>query len=370
MPGSRANDAPPAWVLGSADAPSVEIWGLTPAERLRRSLGRAGCRAVKALDWGEAKIPQTSGSALLLRGDAIFDERLIHALVASPNTVLTAPRAEGDAWGGPVAAHVDAKRIPAALALLRDPGGAPTPRGVRLLLPGQLAPAGTAVLRKSEPPYLFPARAEDASAIEAHLFAASDKGVTDLVTRWVWPRPARAVTRGLARAGVHPNTVTAASGILAIVATVLFAGGAFALGLCVAWLMTLLDTVNGKLARVTLTSSRLGGAFDHGLALVHPPIWYLAWGLGLPSGFGMATAVVVAGYVAGRSLEALFLHAFKFETHCWRPVDALFHTISAGRNPNLILLSVGTLGGRPDLGMVMVALWTVVSLAFQGIRLL
>ena len=42
---------------------------------------------------------------------------------------------------------------------------------------------------------------------------------------------------------------------------------------------------------------------------------------------------------------------------------------TARRNPNLILLSVGALGGRPDLGLVMVALWTAASLGFHGLRL-
>ena len=61
--------------------------------------------------------------------------------------------------------------------------------------------------------------------------------------------------------------------------------------------------------------------------------------------------------------------AFDIETHSWRPIDSLFRTITARRNPNLILLSVGALGGRPDLGMWMVALWTLVSLGFHSARL-
>jgi phosphatidylglycerophosphate synthase len=45
--------------------------------------------------------------------------------------------------------------------------------------------------------------------------------------------------------------------------------------------MTLLDTVDGKLARVTVASSKFGHVLDHGVDIVHPPFWYLAWGLGL-----------------------------------------------------------------------------------------
>ncbi len=54
------------------------------------------------------------------------------------------------------------------------------------------------------------------------------------------------------------------------------------------WLMTFLDTVDGKLARVTVTSSRLGDVLDHGLDIIHPPLWYIAWGVGLTTAINAA----------------------------------------------------------------------------------
>ncbi len=114
---------------------------------------------------------------------------------------------------------------------------------------------------------------------------------------------------------------------------------------------------------------QLGDVLDHGLDLLHPPFWYLAWGLGVGGDHTLATGVVVGGYVVGRLLEGAFLAAFRFETHSWRPMDAAFRTVTARRNPNLILLSVGTLAGHPDTGLVMVALWTGVSLLFHLVRL-
>jgi len=182
--------------------------------------------------------------------------------------------------------------------------------------------------------------------------------------------PAAAATRVLARRGVHPNTVTIASWILAIAAALLFASGRFGLGLVAAWVMTFLDTVDGKLARVTLTTSPFGHVLDHGLDLLHPPFWYLAWGFGESGAIDAATAVVVIGYLAGRLLEGLFLFYFGMETHCWKPIDSLFRTITARRNPNMILLTVGALAGEPGQGMLMVAIWTAVSISFHSIRLL
>jgi len=92
----------------------------------------------------------------------------------------------------------------------------------------------------------------------------------------------------------------------------------------------------------------------------------LTGGFGLDDSFGTTTAVVVIGYVIGRLLEGAFILLFQIETHCWRPIDSLFRTVTARRNPNMILLTVGTLAGRPDLGLVMVAIWTVAGFVCAG----
>jgi len=243
------------------------------------------------------------------------------------------------------------------------------PPGLRGVGPRELASGYIAALRKYEPAYLYPARPESAREVEARTFEAAYKGSTDLVTKWLWPRPARAVTRWLAVRAVQPNTVTVASWALAIAAGWLFAVGSFGPGLVLAWLMTFLDTVDGKLARVTMRSSQFGHVLDHSLDLLHPPFWWFAWGWGIGAPFAPETWIVVGGYLVGRLEEGIFLLAFRIEIHCWRPIDGLFRTITARRNPNLLLLSVGTLGGRPDLGLAMVALWTVASLGFHAVRI-
>jgi phosphatidylglycerophosphate synthase len=213
----------------------------------------------------------------------------------------------------------------------------------------------------------MPLTAETARAVEKRQFQGSYKGVTDLVTKHYWPAPARVVTRWCALAGITPNQVTFASFLLVLLAMWLFWTGQFGWGLVAAWVMTFLDTVDGKLARVTLTSSKIGNVFDHGVDLVHPPFWWWAWVVGVQMGPhpiaepGIVLWVVLGGYVAQRLLEGAFLAAFKLEMHAWRPFDGLFRQITARRNPNLILLTLSCLAGRPDLGMVAVAVWTALS---------
>jgi phosphatidylglycerophosphate synthase len=362
---STPRDAsPPAARILRHTGADVRIFGLTCAERLRRAFLRAGCRDVAVVDAGDAEAHGAT-SAVVCRSDVILDERLAVGLVARRDALLVVPEL------GAIAAHVAAADLATAQAIVcgREPPAALP--SLTASGPEALAPAWLANLRKREPAWVCAALPELAGEIEERAFAASYKGVTDLVTRWLWPRPALAATRWCARRGISPNQVTVASWLLAILAAWLFVRGFFAIGLVVAWAMTFLDTVDGKLARVTLTSSRVGDVLDHGLDLLHPPFWYLAWGIGVGAthGLALATGVVVAGYVVGRLLEGAFLAAFRIETHSWRPLDAAFRTVTARRNPNLILLSVGTLCLRPDLGLVMVALWTVASLAFHSVRL-
>jgi len=187
------------------------------------------------------------------------------------------------------------------------------------------------------------------------------------------------VTRFCVRHGISPNTVTAASYALTAVATLSFALGdrAFGLGLAAAWLMTFLDTVDGKLARTTLTSSRLGHVLDHGLDLVHPPIWWaaFAWGLAGDRPLGQqedlvaSLAIVVGGYLVGRLLEGVFMLAFGIEMFIWRPFDRLFRLVIARRNPNLVLLTLGVATGHPRAGFHAVAAWTLGSIAIQLVRI-
>jgi len=349
---------------------SVELWGLSSQERLRRQLRVAGI-----VDWCDPAAVPDGRDAILLRGDYLFEDRTIADLVNNPGFVLCVADAAGREQA--VAAHVPGVSAPVAHRYLdgeEDPRGGP----FRVGDPASLSSAYVGKLLKATVPRVLPIRAERAAGLERRLFDGSYKGVTDLVTKWVWPRPARWFTGICARRGIRPNSVTLTSLILVLTALGAFALGGYAIGLVAAWVMTFLDTVDGKLARVTIDYSPFGHRFDHGIDLISPPLWYLAWGWGLP-GQGLEALgltlrgtflVLLAAYVAGRLVEATFNALMnKFSIFTWRPVDSYFRLIMARRNPNLIFLTLSVVAGRPDLGLVMVTVWTVLSGLFLLVRL-
>jgi len=349
----------PSVVTGQIVGDSLlRVWNLPSAERLRRQLRRAGATA-----------PANGAMrCVLLRADWVFDEALVRSLVRRKEDA--ALLAED---GSCVALSVPAARRDAAAAALTQGRSLD---GVPGFAPAALADSYNDALRKREPPYLLPLRADNVRAVEARVFAGSYKGVTDFVTLYLWPRPARTFTRWCANLHISPNMVTSLSLVLVLLAMWAFWNGQFVWGLAAAWPMTFLDTVDGKLARVTLRSSPWGNVFDHSIDLIHPPFWWWAWIVGL-SAYGtpleqpsLVLWVIVAGYVLQRLEEGLFMQWFKMDMHVWQRFDSALRLVTARRNPNLVILTVAMLFGRPDLGIQIVAVWVVVCLVLHGMRLL
>lgn len=361
-----SSELPTYRIIGSSP---VQLWSIDNGERLHRLMRRAGLTTDRADSPADKAV-------LLIRADHVYEEGVIKALIGHPGRVLTSEN------GRPVAAHLLAGGDLAGAQNLveagRAVGTAALPAGlVALSDPAGLATTYNHALRKRARPYVLPLTAETAPIIEKRMFNGAYKGVTDLVTKYVWPVPALAATRWCAKQRISPNAVTSVSFLFMMAAMWLFWIGAFLPGLACAWAMCFLDTVDGKLARVTLTSSKFGNAFDHGIDLIHPPFWYYAWYVGqgsIASGsYGiqqdLALWIILAGYVLGRLQEGLFIWLYRIEIHTWRPIDSWFRLITARRNPNLAILTVAALLREPGAGFVAVAGWTVISFAFHCWRI-
>lgn len=347
-----SDSRPAAFIAGESEA---VVFGLSTRERLEIQLPRA------KID--KAETAETAD--FLLSAAHVYGASVLEALAkAAPGTALTDDKGRLAAIVGP-ADVAEAERDIS--------GGAPAPEGA--LNGAELAGRYDKALRKRADPMVRRVGPRGVAEAEQQIFDATYKGVTDFVTKYLWPRPALRAVRFCVRHGITPNQVTYASIALVFATFWLFWVGQFWLGLVVGWFMTFLDTVDGKLARATLTSSPIGNILDHGTDLIHPPFWWWAWAVGLfATGRGsdyvwLALGVILVGYVLQRVLEGIFIHGFGMHVHIWRPFDSFFRVITARRNPNMAILTVATVVGAPRQGFIAVAVWVAIGLVVHAVQI-
>lgn len=326
------------------------IWGMTNAERGRRLV---------------EKLQGNISGSLWINMTFAFDPQWIQHVHDNPGTIVTFD-------GIPVLAHLETDEDTQALAALT------VPAGMTVMEYHNKPQIHNASLRKLETPFVRELNAETVKDIERQSYFGAYKGVTDILTKYLWPELALVLTRLAARLGMTPNMVTGIGAIGCVAATFLFYYGHFWSGMAAGFVFMVLDTVDGKLARCTITSSFWGNIFDHGLDLVHPPFWWVAWafglgavGLALPEDqLRLALIVILGGYVLQRVIEGIFIRAFGQHIHVWRPMDSWFRLITARRNPNMVLLFISLIFGRPDIGLIAVAWWTLISLAVHMVQIM
>jgi phosphatidylglycerophosphate synthase len=325
------------------------IWGMTNAERARRLAEGAAANGRRTAD----------GHALFVDLAFAFDPLLVRIALDRPGVAIT----RGDIL---VIGHLPVDANPAALG----------PEIERLAL-GNGTKLYNEQLRKYEVPFIERLEPSSRRDIERASYFGAYKGVTDVLTKYVWPEFALVLTRIAAGIGMTPNMVTAIGGALCVLATVAFYFGHYWSGMAMAFGFMVLDTVDGKLARCTITSSKWGNVFDHGIDLIHPPFWWYAWGVGLAAEnlalsspvFWLVIGSIVAGYVLQRLIEGIFIKRYAMDIHVWRRFDSHFRLVTARRNPNMAILLLCTLFGRPDVGLIAVAIWTIVSLIVHAVQL-
>ncbi|MBV9840260.1 MAG: CDP-alcohol phosphatidyltransferase family protein [Sphingomonadaceae bacterium] len=340
----------------------VRVFGLDAQRRARRFAVKAKLHPVDASPSGGATIIADLGFA--------WDPSWLGHLRTRPALAVTL-------GGRPALVHVpDAAQLPAVNAAIEQ--GTPLPPGFVEQRVEHGASFYNHALRKREPAYLMPLNPTTAGAVEKASYDGAYKGVTDLLTLYLWRGLAFHLTRLAAFLRLTPNMVTTIGAALCVWTFFLWRDGRYWEGMAAGFVFMVLDTVDGKLARCTGTSSNWGNIFDHGVDLVHPPFWYWAWGTGLAA-IGLPIAlntlwtvisVIMIGYVVQRAIEGAFIKSFGIHIHVWERIDSRFRLITARRNPNMVILVASLLGGRPDIGLIAVAWWTGLSCLFHLVRLL
>jgi len=308
-------------------------------------------------------------SKLLANMAFAWDPAWLREIAGRPDSILTC-------GGRPVLANVtDPAKAEQVTRAMTSAGS--LPEGVEFIS-AETGELSNSQLRKRERPFALPLDPQNPGIVERAAYDGAYKGVTDALTLYLWRKPAFYLTRWAAEIGLTPNMVTMVGAVFCLLAFFLFWEGRYALGTLAGFVFMVLDTVDGKLARCTGASSKWGNVFDHGIDLIHPPFWWWAWAHGLkaygtplePVYVVMLLWAIIGGYVVQRLIEGLFMRKFGgMHIHVWRPIDSQFRLITARRNPNMVILLASLLFGRPDVGLELMALWTIVSLIFHAVRL-
>jgi phosphatidylglycerophosphate synthase len=231
-------------------------------------------------------------------------------------------------------------------------------------------------LRRLLAPFLFRVRDQPTAAkVERFLFQSNYKGSTDFLTKWVYPPIVWRLLKPLTARRVHPNWVTGLGILLCFGAVPFFAAGMWWPGMIMAYAMSVLDSVDGKLARVTFTSTPQGDVLDHGTDIIHPPFWYWGWALGLAGGdpyspVFQASLWLTVFYILDRVMEMLFKSCTGQSIHGYTPLDVRMRTFVSRRNVNLAVFTVALAVGMGTPAFYLIAAWQAVTLLFHVSRVI
>lgn len=354
----------PAPGFGLIGESTTRIWGLSVREWQTRAFKKAGADVTLPLSIEDRGIWHHIDwimSAELSKSFAVTD-RL--ALIEKGTIVSLSS-----------ATHAEAE------ALIGEDANALVGTDFKTVAPSDVNDGYIKSLRKQEAPYVLDTKSTPILDIMRRQFKSSYKGITDFVTKWFWPVPAFYVTRLCAYLRLSPNQVTTIGFVLMLAATYYFWNGHWALGFLCGWTMTFLDTVDGKLARTTMTYSSWGNVYDHGIDLIHPPFWYWAWFIGLGGAYGLSEPLFIAllaiwiGYVVDRVIEGIFMRQHGFHIHVWTRFNSGLRFFIARRNPNTFIMMIGIIltavwAVAGYWAFLLIAIWTWVCIAANFVTLI
>jgi phosphatidylglycerophosphate synthase len=317
-----------------------------------------------------------NGEAVVaLEADTVVDARLLQYMASQE---MPAAARGGDGAERTAILRLDGAALAGAAAQgpLPELADREIERGAVVEVETDAVPGYISNLRRTLPSYLFrvtgPASRDRA---EHFLFWSNYKGSTDFFTKYVYPPLVWRATKWLARWRVHPNVLTVFNVLITLGAIPLFAQGEWLLGLLCAYTMSVLDSVDGKLARLTFRTSRLGNILDHGTDLIHPPLWYFAWAWAL--GGGRADSPIFAAaiwmcifYIVDRIVVRRFKRRVGQTLYAQSLLDSQLRTFISRRNINVPVFTLGLIVGQPAIAFQLILFWQVASLAYHSVRLL
>ena len=393
---------PQVWIDATEVSAGRQLWGMTLVERQVREMALRGCAYFRLFTTPQttdsvtavrpdlyrlykvevemvevvavceifSRLDRVYGGLIFLSGDAVYDGRVLDYLMeeGSGHAVIQGAR------GALFLSHSEAQQLAVqavnwveALTWATD--------HLATYSTADLDPY-VASLRLHMPAFIYHLRAEENARTVDHLmYKRTFKGAIDGVARYGYYHLVRWITRRLSSGTTAPNFYTVLSVLCVWGASPLIAWGYAGAGLALAWCGVILDSVDGKLARLRLHLSDAMGDFEHVAAMLGLGLWFLATGWNLSGGYllvrqpvVLATWVLTTLFLADKICSALFKKWVGRELFDYRPVDVLFHLVAARRNIALLLLTVGAVCGQLEASFYALLAWMAVTFGFHLVR--
>jgi phosphatidylglycerophosphate synthase len=402
-------------VLADCPGALVELCGISTLERLLRILQRCGIERATILSsaseriakelarpsWPRAELaltlrarpngalqieqivgiwPDAAQLLLVIRGDVVFDSRLLQLLATQRSPAVLVDSAVPSKFQPLVAQAQDAlhAKVCGAALLQRDwvsTQSGPLENAINNGLEQNTIaavdvtdqPSYSPALRRRLRPFWFPAPPPAGVKLaERILLNSVQKGTQDLPARIHAPLETFLISK-LCRTAVTPGQLSVAWIILAFGTAILFATGYLIGGILLALIIGILDGLDGKQARIKVETSKTGKIehwFDSFFEVVWPTaLAYHFYVSGqLPNAFFYLALLIVAEALDGIGKLGVYGPAEKLLVEPGL-LDRIVRLVGGRRNIYVWVLVVCVVLGMPAKALIVMAFWEVATAA-------
>jgi phosphatidylglycerophosphate synthase len=398
-----------------ADAPDalVELCGTSTLERLLRTLQRCGITRAVILSstpteitehlaqpsWARSDLtvtirerpagpatmqqivdcwPASAERLLLLRGDVVFDIRLLRALLAQSSPVALIDSAVPKELTPLAASAPNANRgkLCGAALLPKQWTSSRNDSVESALIEGLEQRTVEALdvanqpryhpeLRRNLRPFWFPTTVPvNKTVAENVLFDSVQKGTLDFPA-WIHAPVEKFLLRFLCKTAITPNQLTISWGLAACLTTILFATGHLISGVVLALVIGILDGLDGKQARIKVETTA-GGKIEHHLDSFFDVVWPIALAFHfyssgrLPTAFYYLAALLIGEGVDGIAKAIIYSGAGRLMT-APSMFDRFVRLIGGRRNIYIWVLAIALILGAPEKALIMMAWWELIT---------
>jgi len=317
------------------------------------------------------QLAEASEAILFLRGDWLIDPRLLAALLTAtsplwlPSPAVADPKSQFMMIAGRLSPRLvqqwmqaDETWLPDAPALKVD--------ALDTYLPSH----------RGDNPFYMQAitTPEDGVAATRTLIRAAQKHTLDLPAQLLHPLFENRLVLWLCHTRISPNHVTLLTAIFGACVALLFLNGVLKWGVILAYLVAILDGVDGKLARTKLQTSRLG-EIEHFIDFFVEQSWYFCLTLYFVNHADQAMLGWVGGILMGSDMFDKLLYMWS-HTAFSKQLDELgsferrFRLVGGRRNVYLWFFILGFWLNSPVTAFFAASLWSLCTVLVHSVRFL